>query len=521
MRIRVAGADRAHDRLLGEVHRVVGRPADADADDPGRARLAARADDRLEHEPLDPVHPVGGHAHLQEAHVLGARALRDALDVQPVPVGDELPVDDRQPVADVRAGVLARDRVHRVRAQRVLDGRARGAVAEALVDPGRMEREVLADPAVVDGDTGVLADEVLLRVGDADVAVDRLEDAPARHGRLPVARGGERVAEVLRDVLQRPDVEVGGGVLDGVLEVGGDRAHARAFSAAARPARRPKTTHSSSELPIMRFRPCVPPAISPQAKSPSSVVSASRVDHEAAVLVVEDGVGEEPLGQRVDACAAVAAQHVRQRHLGVGLGDPRRVEEDGRAAVGRLDALALGDLVDDRLRDDVARPERVRELLAVGVQEHRAVGARRLGDRVALHVRRPGAAVRVVLQRIEVARLCAELERDAASPRRWRSDGWSRARLAPAPPRSSGRPPPRTTVAASITCSPQVARQPFPAGLEAAAAARSRTTCPCPPPTPRAAPFVIAWPGAVADLEQPLRARRRRSGRAGSRRSRA
>ena len=108
-----------------------------------------------------------------------------------------------------------------------------------------------------------------------DVAVDRLEDALARNGRLAPARVGERVAEVLRDVLQRPDVKMRGGVLDGVLQIGGDRAHALAFAAAALPARRPKTTHSSSELPIMRLRPCVPPAISPLAYSPSSVVSAS------------------------------------------------------------------------------------------------------------------------------------------------------------------------------------------------------------------------------------------------------
>ena len=52
-------------------------------------------------------------------------------------------------------------------------------------------------------------------------------------------------------------------------------AHApRLLSAAALPARRPKTTHSSSEFPIMRFLPWVPPAISPHAKTPSSVVSA-------------------------------------------------------------------------------------------------------------------------------------------------------------------------------------------------------------------------------------------------------
>ena len=103
-------------------------------------------------------------------------------------------------------------------------------------------------------------------VGDLDVAVDDLEDALARDARLALAGGGEGVAQVLRDVLQRPDVEVRGGVLDGLLQVGGDvDAHAFAFVAAALPARRPKTTHSRREFPIMRFRPCVPPAISPHA----------------------------------------------------------------------------------------------------------------------------------------------------------------------------------------------------------------------------------------------------------------
>jgi hypothetical protein len=66
---------------------------------PGGHGLPPGADDRLEHELLDPLHAVGGDAHLQEAHVLGARALRHALDVQAVPVRDELPVHDRQPVA--------------------------------------------------------------------------------------------------------------------------------------------------------------------------------------------------------------------------------------------------------------------------------------------------------------------------------------------------------------------------------------------------------------------------------------
>ena len=157
----------------------------------------------------------------------------------------------------------------------MLERRALRARLQRGVDPGRMEREVLADPAVVDGDPGVLADEVLLLVGDLDVPVDRLEHADPRDGGLPILRAAERVAEVLRDVLQRPDVQVRGRVLDGLGEIGGrDRGHAFAFVAAVVPALRPKTTHSRSELPIMRFRPCVPPAISPQAKTPASVVSA-------------------------------------------------------------------------------------------------------------------------------------------------------------------------------------------------------------------------------------------------------
>ena len=84
-----------------------------------------------------------------------------------------------------------------------------------------MQREVLADVARVDGDARVLADEVALAVGDLDVAEDRVQHADARDGRL--APGGvlQRVAEILRDVFQRPDVEVRGCVLDGMLQLGG------------------------------------------------------------------------------------------------------------------------------------------------------------------------------------------------------------------------------------------------------------------------------------------------------------
>ena len=156
----------------------------------------------------------------------------------------------------------------------MLDGRALGALLQRRIDTRRVQREVLADAAVVDGDARVLAHEVLLVFGDVDVAEDRLQDALPGHRGLATRGIGERVAQILRDVLERPDVEVRGGALDGGVEIGDQRRHDRDLSAAAFPARRPKTVHSRRELPIMRFLPWVPPAISPQAKTPGSVVSA-------------------------------------------------------------------------------------------------------------------------------------------------------------------------------------------------------------------------------------------------------
>ena len=198
------------------------------------------------------------------------------------------------------------------------------------------------------------------------------------------------------------------------------------------------------------------------------------------------------LGERVDARGPVAAQHVRQRDLGVGLRDPRRVEVDRRPAVGRLDAAPCCDLVDDRLRDDVARAERVGELLALGVQQHGAVRPRRLRDRVALQVRGPRAAVRVVLERIEIARLGAEIERHprhlAGRIRMVRRELAALLRLGEA-----AAPGASTTVPASIVCSPQTARQPVAVGSRLCSGAFSNDV-PEPPSQASRSPFVIAWP---------------------------
>ena len=92
--------------------------------------------------------------------------------------------------------------------------------------------------------------------------------------------------------------------------------------------------------------------------------------------------------QRVDARAAVAAQHVRQRDLGVGLRDPRRVEVDRRPAVRRSRRRGPPATSSKIACETTSRgPSESVNSSPFGVEEHGAVGARRLGDRVALHRR--------------------------------------------------------------------------------------------------------------------------------------
>ena len=184
---------------------------------PGRAGLAAGADDRVDHEALDRLHAVGRHEHLQEAHVLRPRSLGHALHVQAVPVGDELPVDVRDAVAGVVAGRLPRQGCGRCRAQRVLQRRAPRALAQGILDPHRVEREALADADVEDGDAGVLADQVAVLSATETLVLIVSRMRRADLVRLVLHRVLERVAQILGDVLERPHVQVGGGILDGGL----------------------------------------------------------------------------------------------------------------------------------------------------------------------------------------------------------------------------------------------------------------------------------------------------------------
>ena len=160
--------------------------------------------------------------------------------------------------------------------------------------------------------------------------------------------------------------------------------------------------------------------------------------------------------------------------------------------------------------DHVARAERVGELFAVRVQQHGAVRARRLGDRVALHRLRPGAAVRVVLERVEVARLGAQLERDrVTSPVAF---GW----FVESSPRScglleaapAGGEHDRRRVELVLAAR---ARQPVLALLERGSGLLAKSV---PPPASNASrsPFVIACP-----VRSPTWSRRLRRGAAAAR----
>ena len=216
-----------------------------------------------------------------------APSLRHALQVEAVPARHELPVDDgsRYPMF---GPVFARgERVDGVRPQRMLHRRARGPGSEGLVDLRRMERKALADPAVVHRDPGVLAHEVLLGVGNVDIPLDRLEDALARDRRSRPARRSAR-REVLRDVLERPHVQVGGDVLDGAAQ---GPSRPRSCSLPRRGA--PGTTAEDDALEQRVAHHAV--ATVGAARDLTARVEALerrlgvRVDHETAVLVMEDG----------------------------------------------------------------------------------------------------------------------------------------------------------------------------------------------------------------------------------------
>ena len=170
----------------------------------------------------------------------------------------------------------------------------------ACVDPRRMQREALADAAVVDGDARCPG-----RRGSSPSSATwtfRRIVSSTRWPGIDVSRArrvGERVAQILRDVLQRPHVEVRGRVLHRrLLEIGGDGSvTARRLSGRSPP--RAPAEDAALEQGVAHH--AVPPVRAARDLAAGEEAFERRlavlVDDEPAVLVVEDGVREDRLAR--------------------------------------------------------------------------------------------------------------------------------------------------------------------------------------------------------------------------------
>ena len=131
-----------------------------------------------------------------------------------------------------------------------------------------------------------------------------------------------------------------------------------AYSAAARPARAPKTSSSGSEFDPSRFAPLMlTHATSPAAYSPGQRRRPVDVGVDAAHHVVHDRPHRDQLLDRIEVLV-LQAQLADERDLRVDdlLAQVTQVEVHHRA-VRRLDRAPLLQLLHERLRQPVARPQ--------------------------------------------------------------------------------------------------------------------------------------------------------------------
>ena len=161
-------------------------------------------------------------------------------------------------------------------------------------------------------------------------------------------------------------------------------------------------------------------------------------------------------------------------------------------------------------RGQTSRRPAPRRTARLPVQQQRPVGPGRLGDRVALHPGRPQAAVRVVLQRVEVADLAARPERDLGHLA-GRPHGVGRERPEPlglgvAPPAGGQHDGAGVDLQRPVGLRLSVARQPPAVGSSARSGAWSSVSMPSAAGRgPQRGGDRVA--GAVADLQQPLAGR--------------
>src|SRR5688572_7172458 len=208
-----ARAERPGRGDLGEVHAQVGGAAYANADDGGRAGLAARVQHAVDDEGLDGVDAFGGNRHAQPRVVLRPRAFRDHFDHQRF-FFRKIDVDHRHAAPGRVLLVHPRGRMHDRGAERVFLCRARAPAPDGVLQPRAVYLHAAPDPDVVDRDAGVLAQQVVGVLGYGDVA-----HHGAKHSLgAGVGLGGdepvEAVLDIRRELLQSADVQLLRGLLD-------------------------------------------------------------------------------------------------------------------------------------------------------------------------------------------------------------------------------------------------------------------------------------------------------------------
>ena len=213
-RIRVHIVERAEELFLRV--QIAGRAvaADADADRAGRAAFALRLPHGVEDALLHAVEVAIGAAEMRklDGHgvlrvgVLAAAAFQDQLDLDLILV-PLIEVNDGRARAEVVAGVLARDRVHRVRPELAAPGGFGHRLANLLAHPDLVGADGHLD--LERRHAGVLADGAFAVGGEIDVLRDDGQGLRRPRGvRLGAAGDFHRGAHIGRKVGRRSDDEL-------------------------------------------------------------------------------------------------------------------------------------------------------------------------------------------------------------------------------------------------------------------------------------------------------------------------
>ena len=124
--------------------------------------------------------------------------------------------DHRYAVAARRMLVLPGHRMDDRRAERIFTGRPGAATSDGLLEVDAFDLDAAADGDIVNGNAGVLAEQVIGLLGDSNVLDHGRQNGLAGTIRLGGVQALEPLLDVVREHLQRPDIKEFCGFLDGV-----------------------------------------------------------------------------------------------------------------------------------------------------------------------------------------------------------------------------------------------------------------------------------------------------------------